>query len=71
MALLTSAGTAISDYNIALKDADSAKSSYRVETVFGADPASVMEGSGEAFPKYKPFESLEPYAMYVLKLNPK
>ena len=62
---------AITDYNIALKDADLAGSAYSAETVFGTDQASVMERSGEAFPEYKPFESLDPYAMYVLKLNPK
>ncbi len=62
---------AITDYNIALKDAGLAESAYSVETVFGTDQASVMERSGEAFPDYKPFESLNPYAMYVLKLTPK
>jgi glycosidase len=62
---------AITDYNIALKDVGLAESAYSVETVFGTDQASVMERSGEAFPDYKPFESLNPYAMYVLKLNPK
>jgi alpha-amylase len=62
---------AITDYNIALKDAGLAESTYSVETVFGADQANVIERSGEAFPEYKPFERLKPYAMYVLKLNPK
>jgi glycosidase len=62
---------AITDYNIALKDAGLAESAYSVETVFGADQAIGPERSGEAFPEYKPFESLAPYAMYVLKLNPK
>ena len=62
---------AITDYNIALEDASLAGSAYSVETVFGTDQANVMERSGEAFPEYKPFENLAPYAMYVLKLNPK
>jgi alpha-amylase len=62
---------AISDYNIALKDAGLAESAYSVETVFGAGQANGPERSGEAFPEYKPFESLNPYAMYVLKLTPK
>ncbi len=62
---------AISEYNIVLPDAELAESAYSVETVFGADQASVIERSGEAFPEYKPFESLTPYAMYILKLNPK
>ena len=61
----------ISEYNIVLPDAELAESAYSVETVFGADQARVIERSGEAFPEYKPFESLAPYAMYVLKLNPK
>jgi glycosidase len=62
---------AITDYNIALKDAGLAGTAYSVETVFGTDQAKGPERSGEAFPEYKPFESLAPYAMYVLKLNPK
>jgi alpha-amylase len=62
---------ALAEYNIALDDAGLAESAYSVETVFGADQAKGLERSGEAFQEYKPFESLNPYAMYVLKLNPK
>jgi len=62
---------AITDYNNALKDAGLAESAYSVETVFGADQAKGPARSGEAFPEYKPFESLNPYAMYVLNLHSK
>jgi hypothetical protein len=48
-----------------------AESTYSVDTVFGAGQAKGPEGSGEAFQKYTPFESLPPFAMYVLKINPK
>ncbi len=58
---------AISEYNIPLDKAKLAGSAYSVETLFGAGQASGPEGSGEAFQKWKPFESLNPYAMYVLK----
>ena len=61
---------AISEYNIVLVDAGLAESAYSVETVFGADQAKGPEKSGEAFPEFKQFESLNPYTMYVLKLNP-
>lgn len=64
-------GTAITDYALNLKDAGLAGSAYSLETLFGAEPAQSFEGSGEAFSAYKPFENLNPYAMYVLKLNPK
>jgi glycosidase len=65
------AGEPISGYSIALDDAGLAESAYSVETVFGTGQATGPEGSGEAFQKYTPFESLPAYAMYVLKLNPK
>jgi hypothetical protein len=42
-----------------------------VENLFGAGQANGPERSGEAFPEYKPFENLNPYAMYVLKIIPK
>ena len=48
---------AITDYNIALKDAGLAGSAYSAETVFGTDQAKGPERSGEAFQKCKPFEN--------------
>jgi alpha-amylase len=62
---------AITDYALNLKDAGLAGSAYSMETLFGAGQANGLEGSGEALSAYKPFENLNPYAMYVLKLNPK
>jgi len=62
---------AVTDYYIDLSDAGLAESAYSVDTVFGAGQATDPEGSGEAFQKYIPFESLPPFAMYVLKINPK
>lgn len=64
-------GEAIIEYNIALDAAGLAESAASVETVFGADQAKGSEGSGEAFQKYQPFEILNPYAMYILKINQK
>ena len=62
---------AITDYALTLTDAGLAESAYSVETLFGAGQANGPERSGEAFPEYKPFENLDPYAMYVIKINPK
>ncbi len=59
----------ISGYTITLKDAGLAESAYSVETVFGAGQAAGLERSGEAFSEYIPFENLNPYTMYVLKLQ--
>jgi alpha-amylase len=64
-------GAAITDYALNLKDAGLAGSAYSMETLFGAEQAQSLAGSGEAFSAYMPFENLNPYAMYVLKLNPK
>lgn len=61
----------ITDYNIALDDANLAESSYSVETVFGSGQANGLKRSGDAINPYQPFENLAPYAMYILKLNPK
>ncbi|MFN8411824.1 MAG: alpha-amylase family glycosyl hydrolase [Anaerolineales bacterium] len=61
----------ITDYNIALDGISLAGTSYSVETVFGAGQANSLERSGESFKSYRPFDQLPPYAMYVLKLNPK
>jgi len=61
----------ISEYMLTLRDAKLAESAYSVETLFGAGQANGPERSGELFPDYKPFENLNPYAMYVLKFNPK
>jgi len=60
---------AITNYAIILEDAGLAESAYSVETLFGAGQAKGLERNGEALPKYKPFENLDPYAMFVLKLQ--
>lgn len=62
---------AVTEYSIALDGAGLSESTYSVETVFGAEQATGLEGSGEASQKYTPFKSLSPFAMYILKLNPK
>ncbi len=62
---------AITNYAIILEDAGLAESAYSVETLFGAGQTKGPERIGKAFPEYKPFENLDPYAMYILKLNPK
>lgn len=58
----------ISDYMIELDDAGLAESSYSVETVYGENQADPLARSGDTF-IYKPFENLNPHAMYILKLN--
>ncbi len=58
---------AITDYTLNLSDAGLAESAYSVETLFGAEQAKDVAGSAD----YKPFENLQPYAMVVIKLNPK
>ncbi len=60
---------AISEYAITLNDAGLADSAYSAENLFGAGQAKGPERSGEAFPEYKPFENLNPYAMYVIKFE--
>lgn len=62
---------AVTDYALVLEDAKLAESAYSAETLFGAGQAHAPERSGESFPEYKPFEKLDPYAMYVIKINPK
>jgi len=59
-----------SDYVLDLNVAGLAESVGSVETVFGSEQAQVPERSGEVFNPYKPFESLHPYAMYIIELNP-
>jgi glycosidase len=59
----------ISDYEIDLNGAGLARSIASVETVFGAGQAQVPERSAESFDLYQPFESLSPFAMYILKLR--
>jgi glycosidase len=66
MVLVNLTDEAISEYTLNLEDAALAESAYSVETLFGTGQADGPERSGEAFP-YKPFEELDPYAMYVLK----
>lgn len=60
----------INDYEIDLNDAKLAESISSVEMLFGEGQAQVPGRSGESFNPYKPFASLNPYAMYVIKLNP-
>jgi glycosidase len=69
LVLANLSGEAIIEYNIALDGTALAGSAFSMETVFGAGQAESPEESGEASQKYKPFESLNPYDMYVLKLN--
>ncbi|HRQ25265.1 MAG TPA: alpha-amylase family glycosyl hydrolase, partial [Anaerolineales bacterium] len=59
----------ISEYGIKLDGTKLAESAFSVETLFGDGQAQGQGRSGEAVP-YKPFESLSPYAMFVLKINP-
>ena len=59
----------IFDYAIDPNDAELAESILNVETVFGENQANPLERSGEAF-IYQPFEKLNPYAMFVIKINP-
>jgi glycosidase len=59
---------AITDYAIEFEGTELAESIVSVESVYGENQAAPMERSGEAF-IYKPFENLNPYAMYILKLN--
>lgn len=61
---------AILDYSVQFDDVHLEESAYCLETLFGAEQANSLERSAEEFPEHKPFESLDPYAMYVLKLNP-
>ena len=70
MVLVNLTDESISDYELTLEGAGLAESSYSMETLFGTGQANGPERSGEAFP-YKPFENLDPYAMYVLKIDPK
>jgi glycosidase len=62
---------AVTDYAIDLKDAELAESAYSVETLFGPELAEGLQRSEESFINYRPLDKLKPYAMYVLKLNPK
>lgn len=59
----------VSDYQIDLSNALLAESIISVETLYGENQAAPIERSGESF-LYKPFDSLNPYAMYILKINP-
>lgn len=61
----------ITDYDIALKDAGLAESAYSIETLFETGEASSFDESSTALSSFKPFDSLPPFAMYVLKLNQK
>jgi hypothetical protein len=62
---------AVDEYGIPLDKAGLAESAHRVETVFGADQVGGSEINGESLKNHKPFENLNPGAMYVLKFNPK
>jgi glycosidase len=59
--------TAITDYALDLSDAGLAESAFSAESLFGAEQAGDVTGSAA----YKPFETLQPYTMAVIKLNPK
>lgn len=61
---------AITEYALDLNTAELAESIDSVETVFGAGQAHVPERSGESFDPYMPFETLSPYAMYIIEINP-
>jgi glycosidase len=61
----------ITDYALTLKSADMTASAYEAKVLFGQGQPNGPERTGEAFPKFKPFEQLPPYAMYVIQLNPK
>lgn len=60
----------INEYAIDLNQAGLAESFAGVETLFGEGQARVPERSGDSFQPYQPFESLNPYAMYVIKFIP-
>jgi alpha-amylase len=61
----------IDEYNVPIEAAGLAQPAYSVETVFGLDQADVQDVQSEALSTFKPFNRLAPYAMYVLKINPK
>lgn len=63
-------GDTISDYALDLNGSGLTGSIVSAETLFGEDQANVPERSGEAFSLYTPFESLNPYAMYIIKFIP-
>jgi glycosidase len=71
LVLVNLTGQPLTDYALMLKDAGLAESAYSAEMLFGAGQAKGPERDGEGFPAYKPFENLNPYAMYVIKLNSK
>ncbi|MCL4268915.1 MAG: hypothetical protein KJZ72_05195 [Anaerolineales bacterium] len=60
----------ISEYAIDLNQAGLAESFVGVEMLFGEGQTQVPERSGDSFQPYQPFESLNPYAMYVIKFIP-
>jgi glycosidase len=62
---------AVDEYRIPLDKTGLAESAYSMETVFGVDQPDGSEINNETLKKFKPFASLHPYAMYVLKINPK
>jgi len=61
---------AVADYEIDLNAAELADSTVSVETLFGEGQAQSPERSGESFDPYQPFRSLNPYAMYIIEINP-
>jgi alpha-amylase len=71
LVLVNLKGEATSDYAITLDKVGLPVTAYGVNTLFGKWQAKDPERGGEAFPEYRPFENLDPYAMFVLKLNPK
>jgi hypothetical protein len=55
------------EYGIKLNGTELAESAFSVETVFGAGQAEGPK-KRRSLVVYQPFESLSPYAMYVLKI---
>lgn len=57
----------IEDYRLAIKDTD--LSGFTMESIFSSHPADVLQWDGASLEDFKPFDSLQPFAMYILRLN--
>jgi glycosidase len=60
---------AISDYELHLDGNDFAESVSGVDMLFGQDQAQVPERGGEAPLRYKPYETLRPYQMFIINIK--
>jgi hypothetical protein len=60
---------AISDYELRMDRNDFAESVSEVEMLFGQDQAQVPERGGEALLRYKPYETLRPYQMFIINIK--